>query len=174
MDASSWEQWRVVPSGCGSVCCASLCLSLSLADFYEQDEILKLRQAALKKEDGDLQLELEKLERERNLHIRELKRIHNEDNSRCGPSAAAASCRTPFCILAFVSTRSTCVSPVHDVPPKRVIFLAMMSIHRPVLSIVIIMGYRLVSWHTSWHMRVTVWLTRACHCLANMCMSLSG
>ncbi|XP_025093234.1 serine/threonine-protein kinase tousled-like 2 isoform X3 [Pomacea canaliculata] len=55
---------------------------LSLADFYEQDEILKLRQAALKKEDADLQLELEKLERERNLHIRELKRIHNEDNSR--------------------------------------------------------------------------------------------
>lgn len=55
---------------------------LSLADFYEQDEILKLRQAALKKEDSDLQLELEKLERERNLHIRELKRIHNEDNSR--------------------------------------------------------------------------------------------
>ncbi|KAK7486234.1 hypothetical protein BaRGS_00022557 [Batillaria attramentaria] len=36
----------------------------------------------LKKEDADLQLELEKLERERNLHIRELKRIHNEDNSR--------------------------------------------------------------------------------------------
>ncbi|KAK7110560.1 serine/threonine-protein kinase tousled-like 2 isoform X2 [Littorina saxatilis] len=55
---------------------------LSAADFYEQDEILKLRQAALKKEDADLQLELEKLERERNLHIRELKRIHNEDNSR--------------------------------------------------------------------------------------------
>ena len=55
---------------------------LSLAEFYEQDEILKLRQNALKKEDADLQLELEKLERERNLHIRELKRIHNEDNSR--------------------------------------------------------------------------------------------
>ncbi|XP_076472036.1 serine/threonine-protein kinase tousled-like 2 [Babylonia areolata] len=55
---------------------------LSIAEFYEQDEILKLRQAALKKEDADLQLELEKLERERNLHIRELKRIHNEDNSR--------------------------------------------------------------------------------------------
>jgi tousled-like kinase len=55
---------------------------LSLADYYEQDEILKLRQVGLKKEDQDLQLELEKLERERNLHIRELKRIHNEDNSR--------------------------------------------------------------------------------------------
>jgi len=43
---------------------------------------LKLKQNALKKEDGDLQLEMEKLERERNLHIRELKRIHNEDQSR--------------------------------------------------------------------------------------------
>lgn len=42
----------------------------------------QLRQSALKKEDADLQLELEKLERERNLHIRELKRIHNEDQSR--------------------------------------------------------------------------------------------
>lgn len=55
---------------------------LSLAEFYEMDDIMKLRQAALKKEDVDVQLELEKLERERNLHIRELKRIHNEDNSR--------------------------------------------------------------------------------------------
>lgn len=55
---------------------------LSMAEYYEQDDILKLRQMALKKEDADLQLELEKLERERNLHIRELKRIHNEDNSR--------------------------------------------------------------------------------------------
>lgn len=55
---------------------------LSWYEYYEMDEILKLRQAALKKEDADLQLELEKLERERNLHIRELKRIHNEDQSR--------------------------------------------------------------------------------------------
>ncbi|GIY58869.1 hypothetical protein CDAR_463191 [Caerostris darwini] len=55
---------------------------LSWAEYYEHEEILKLRQAALKKEDTDLQVELEKLERERNLHIRELKRIHNEDQSR--------------------------------------------------------------------------------------------
>ncbi|XP_022258268.1 serine/threonine-protein kinase tousled-like 1 [Limulus polyphemus] len=55
---------------------------LSWYEYYEQEEILKLRQAALKKEDMDLQIELEKLERERNLHIRELKRIHNEDQSR--------------------------------------------------------------------------------------------
>uniref|UniRef100_A0A1A9Z9T0 non-specific serine/threonine protein kinase n=1 Tax=Glossina pallidipes TaxID=7398 RepID=A0A1A9Z9T0_GLOPL len=51
-------------------------------EYYEYDEILKLRQNALKKEDADLQLEMEKLERERNLHIRELKRILNEDQSR--------------------------------------------------------------------------------------------
>lgn len=55
---------------------------LNWQEYYEQDEILKLRQNSLKKEDADLQLEMEKLERERNLHIRELKRIHNEDQSR--------------------------------------------------------------------------------------------
>lgn len=51
----------------------------TMQEYYECDEILKLRQNTLKKEDADLQLETEKLERERNLHIRELKRIHNED-----------------------------------------------------------------------------------------------
>lgn len=51
-------------------------------EYYECEEILKLRTAGLKKEDADLQLEMEKLERERNLHIRELKRIHNEDQVR--------------------------------------------------------------------------------------------
>ncbi|CAL1263800.1 unnamed protein product [Larinioides sclopetarius] len=55
---------------------------LTWLEYYEHEEILKLRQASLKKEDTDLQVELEKLERERNLHIRELKRIHNEDQSR--------------------------------------------------------------------------------------------
>lgn len=59
-------------------------LRLTWYEYYEQEEILKLRQVSLKKEDTDLQLELEKLERERNLHIRELKRIHNEDQSRYG------------------------------------------------------------------------------------------
>lgn len=53
--------------------------TFTIQEYYECDEILKLRQNALKKEDADLQLEMEKLERERNLHIRELKRIHNED-----------------------------------------------------------------------------------------------
>lgn len=51
--------------------------------FNPRDNVcFQLRQSALKKEDADLQLEMEKLERERNLHIRELKRIHNEDQSR--------------------------------------------------------------------------------------------
>jgi len=51
-------------------------------EYHVQDEILKLRQLALKKEDTEVQMELEKLERERNLHIREMKRIQNEDSSR--------------------------------------------------------------------------------------------
>lgn len=44
--------------------------------------MLKLRAAALKKEEMLLSSELERLERERNLHVRELKRIAAEDNSR--------------------------------------------------------------------------------------------
>ena len=55
---------------------------LLVSDWNESDEILRLRQASLKKEEMDLQIEYEKLERERNLHIRELKRIYNEDHSR--------------------------------------------------------------------------------------------
>ena len=65
--------------------CFTICMidcSLSVSEFYEQDEILKLRTAALKKEESDVQIELEKLEKERNLHIRELKRIQSEDSSR--------------------------------------------------------------------------------------------
>ncbi|CAF3168262.1 unnamed protein product [Rotaria socialis] len=53
-----------------------------ISDWYESDEVLRLRNASLKKEEVDLQIEYEKLERERNLHIRELKRIYNEDHSR--------------------------------------------------------------------------------------------
>ena len=51
-------------------------------EYYEAEEILRLRYNTLKKEDSEMQLEMEKLERSRNLHIRELKRIHNEDQSR--------------------------------------------------------------------------------------------
>jgi len=64
---------------------SAMCCSLSVCEFYEQDEILKLRAAALKKEESDVQIELEKLEKERNLHIRELKRIQSEDSSRLTP-----------------------------------------------------------------------------------------
>merc|ERR1719495_3054990 len=56
--------------------------ALTSQEYYESEEILRLRQNTLKKEDAEMQLEMEKLERERNLHIRELKRIHNEDQSR--------------------------------------------------------------------------------------------
>uniref|UniRef100_H2UCJ5 non-specific serine/threonine protein kinase n=1 Tax=Takifugu rubripes TaxID=31033 RepID=H2UCJ5_TAKRU len=50
--------------------------------YHEQEEIFKLRIIHLKKEEAEIQAELEQLERIRNLHIRELKRIHNEDNSQ--------------------------------------------------------------------------------------------
>merc|ERR1719414_2281395 len=56
--------------------------ALTMQEYYESEEILKLRQNSLKKDDSEISSEMEKLERERNLHIRELKRIHNEDQSR--------------------------------------------------------------------------------------------
>ena len=55
---------------------------MTMQEYYEAEEILRLRLNSLKKEDAEMQLEMEKLERSRNLHIRELKRIHNEDQSR--------------------------------------------------------------------------------------------
>ncbi|XP_065053738.1 serine/threonine-protein kinase tousled-like 1 [Rhopilema esculentum] len=55
---------------------------LTMNEYHEQDEILRLRSAAVKKEEQELQMELERLERNRNIHIREIKRIHNEDLSR--------------------------------------------------------------------------------------------
>ena len=56
--------------------------ALTMQEYYESEEILKLRQNSLRKDDAEIATEMEKLERERNLHIRELKRIHNEDQSR--------------------------------------------------------------------------------------------
>ncbi|KAF3853640.1 hypothetical protein F7725_014328 [Dissostichus mawsoni] len=56
--------------------------ALSLAEYHEQEEIFKLRIGHLKKEEAEIQTELEQLERVRNVHIRELKRILNEDNSQ--------------------------------------------------------------------------------------------
>uniref|UniRef100_A0A2K5LBY3 Protein kinase domain-containing protein n=1 Tax=Cercocebus atys TaxID=9531 RepID=A0A2K5LBY3_CERAT len=55
---------------------------LTLAEYHEQEEIFKLRLAHLKKEEAEIQAELERLERVRNLHTHELKRINNEDNSQ--------------------------------------------------------------------------------------------
>ncbi len=55
---------------------------MTAQEYYEAEEILRLRLNSLKKEDAEMQTEMEKLERSRNLHIRELKRIHNEDQSR--------------------------------------------------------------------------------------------
>uniref|UniRef100_A0A672Z5M2 non-specific serine/threonine protein kinase n=1 Tax=Sphaeramia orbicularis TaxID=375764 RepID=A0A672Z5M2_9TELE len=51
-------------------------------EYHEQEEIFKLRLGHLKKEEAEIQAELERLERVRNLHIRELKRINNEDSSQ--------------------------------------------------------------------------------------------
>ncbi len=63
-----------------------ICISLHffrvpVDEFYEQMEIFDLRKQMLVKEDKEIQGELERLDRERNLHIREIKRIANEDAS---------------------------------------------------------------------------------------------
>lgn len=55
---------------------------LSLQDYMEQDEILKLRIIALKKEEAELNTYLGKLQIERNQHVRELRRIRDENASR--------------------------------------------------------------------------------------------
>jgi len=55
---------------------------LSAQDYYIAEEILRLKQFHYKKVDGEIILEYEKLERERNVHIRELKRLQVEDQSR--------------------------------------------------------------------------------------------
>lgn len=55
---------------------------LSLQDIYEQEEILKLRKEHLKREETELLNEKDQLERQRNLHIRETKRIQCEESSR--------------------------------------------------------------------------------------------
>ena len=51
-------------------------------ELHEQFEILKLREVKLKEEADKLNQEWNSLERERSLHIRELKRIRNEDTSK--------------------------------------------------------------------------------------------
>ncbi len=55
---------------------------LTLQAYHEQDEINRLRKDHLKKEECDLQAERDRLDRERNLHIKELKRVQFEEASR--------------------------------------------------------------------------------------------
>lgn len=56
-------------------------------------------------EEAEIQAELERLERVRNLHIRELKRIHNEDNSQYdlfsySPSSSQSTDVSLVCVVA--------------------------------------------------------------------------
>ncbi|CAD5215542.1 unnamed protein product [Bursaphelenchus okinawaensis] len=55
---------------------------LNSREIYEQEEIYRLRKEHLKKEEAELLLEKDKLERERNLHVKESKRIQYEEQSR--------------------------------------------------------------------------------------------
>jgi tousled-like kinase len=55
---------------------------ITLKDWCEYDEALRLRQLTLKREEYDLNQDLEKLDHEKNIHIQELKRLYNEDHSR--------------------------------------------------------------------------------------------
>jgi hypothetical protein len=52
-----------------------------LTDLDRKDDILRARKEYIKKEDAEIAAEREKLERERNLHIREIKRVQHEDDS---------------------------------------------------------------------------------------------
>ncbi|KAJ3625370.1 hypothetical protein Zmor_004283 [Zophobas morio] len=54
---------------------------LSLEEYNQLDEVLKLRVLQHKKKEADLYSEFEKLEKLRNLHIREYKRIQDEERS---------------------------------------------------------------------------------------------
>lgn len=63
-------------SGCGGAS------SSSEDALTEEDEVLKWRLAALKREEADLLTAQESLERERDLHIREMRRQQQENQSR--------------------------------------------------------------------------------------------
>ncbi|CAJ0579562.1 unnamed protein product, partial [Mesorhabditis spiculigera] len=58
------------------------CSELSQFDYFEHEEINRLSRDNLKKEEAEIQAESERLERERQLHIRELKRAAHEHASR--------------------------------------------------------------------------------------------
>lgn len=55
---------------------------LTKEESAEQEEIYRLHKEHLKKQEADLQLEHEQLDRERQLHLRELKRASHERDSR--------------------------------------------------------------------------------------------
>ncbi|KHJ47073.1 kinase domain protein [Trichuris suis] len=55
---------------------------LTQQEYYEQEEIFRLRREQFKKEEADLLLEQERLKREQSLYIREVKRLQNEERSR--------------------------------------------------------------------------------------------
>ena len=57
-----------------------------IAEIMEQEELLKLKLAYLKKQETDMQTERERLLLEKSLHIRELKRITDEDHSKFNTS----------------------------------------------------------------------------------------
>ncbi|CDW58183.1 serine:threonine protein kinase tousled [Trichuris trichiura] len=52
---------------------------LTQQEYYEQEEIFRLRRDQFKKEEADLLLEQERLKREQSLYIREAKRLQNEE-----------------------------------------------------------------------------------------------
>uniref|UniRef100_A0AC34FM93 Protein kinase domain-containing protein n=1 Tax=Panagrolaimus sp. ES5 TaxID=591445 RepID=A0AC34FM93_9BILA len=52
-----------------------------LTDLDRKDEILRARKEYIKREDAEIAAERERLDRERNLHIREIKRVQHEDDS---------------------------------------------------------------------------------------------
>ncbi|KAK6060599.1 hypothetical protein COOONC_01741, partial [Cooperia oncophora] len=55
---------------------------INYQEYIELDEIYKLRREHMKKEELEVMAEKEKLDRERQLHLRELKRASNERDSR--------------------------------------------------------------------------------------------
>ncbi|CAH8548840.1 unnamed protein product [Dicrocoelium dendriticum] len=55
---------------------------VSVDEFYQQLELFDLRKQMLSKEEKEIQMDFERLERERLLHVREMKRIINEEASR--------------------------------------------------------------------------------------------
>ncbi|CAI7992311.1 Serine/threonine-protein kinase tousled-like 2, partial [Geodia barretti] len=86
---SGRSQSPAQPSKSGFVKPQVACLSPE--EYQEKEELLKLRQSSLKKEEQQLQVEVEVLERERNLHIREMKRVAAEDASRFSSNPTLAS-----------------------------------------------------------------------------------